>query len=431
MLDRRFPPDHHPVTGFELIAPRHFTLTNGVKVFVFDAGEQDVVRMEWIFEHSFDKGENTLLNSCACEMLLEGTSAYSSSQIAEKIDFHGAFLVPQVDRDRATLSLFALTKHLDHLLPLVKDLLTDAVFPEKELATFIRNNKQKLEVSLQKNSIVARRLFHSAVFGENRYGMSPDMADFDDITRADLLALFARQYSPSNCTLIMSGKVSEAVTGTVVRLFGETWTAKSSGISDKIAPTVFQPGSLVVEDRPESLQSALRLGYESIQRSHPDFPGLQVVNTLFGGYFGSRLMANIREDKGYTYSIGSGLISMKHRAFFTIASEVGTEFTAATLEEIEKEIERLKTEKVADDELSVVKNYMMGSMLGSLENVFSHADKFKNSYFSGLTLDYYAYYTDVILHINADDVLELANTYLDYEKMVKVIVGKPVFLKQI
>src|SRR5690606_1700450 len=148
------------------------------------------------------------------------------------------------------------------------------------------------------------------------------------------------------------------------------------------------------------------------------------VNTLLGGYFGSRLMTNIREDKGYTYSIGSGRVSLKHAAFFTIASEVGTEVTVATLREIENEISRLRTENVGDDELQLVKNYMMGSMLGSLENVFSHADKFKNAYFSGLDLGYYAYYADVVRNIDAEEVGRLANKYLDYERLTKVVVGK-------
>src|SRR5690606_8595509 len=125
-----------------------------------------------------------------------------------------------------------------------------------------------------------------------------------------------------------------------------------------------------------------------------------------------------------TYNIGSGLASLKHGAFLTIASEVGVEATGATLAEIEKEIRRLRDEPVPEAELAVVRNYMMGSMLGSLENVFSHADKFKNTYFSGLDLDYYDYYTDVVNTITPDEVQRLANTYLDYDKMVKVIVGK-------
>src|SRR5690606_15081945 len=140
----------------------------------------------------------------------------------------------------------------------------------------------------------------------------------------------------------------------------------------------------------------IRLGCLSIQRTHADFPALQVLNTVLGGYFGSRLMTNIREDKGYTYSISSGLVSLKHRAFFTLASEVGVDVTIATLGEIEREMNRLRNEPMGEEELSVVKSYLMGSLLGSLENIFSHADKFKNVYFSGLGLDYYDYYTFVV-----------------------------------
>src|SRR5690606_39252239 len=143
-----------PITGFDLIAPLQLTFKNGLDVFVFNAGEQDVIRMEWIFEHVFTQTENTLLHSSACEMLMEGTTTYTSQQIAETIDFYGAFLVPQPDSDRSTLSLFALNKHLGQLLPLVRDILTDAAFPDKELTTYLRNNRQKLQVSLQKNSFI-------------------------------------------------------------------------------------------------------------------------------------------------------------------------------------------------------------------------------------------------------------------------------------
>src|SRR5690606_5823220 len=146
----------------------------------------------------------------------------------------------------------------------------------------------------------------------------------------------------------------------------------------------------------KALQSAIRLGSRTIGRSHADFPALQLVNILLGGYFGSRLMANIREDKGYTYGIGSGIVSLQHDAYLTIATEVGADATRATLVEIEKEIGRLRSEPVSDEELQVVKSYILGSMLGSLENIFAHGDKFRNVYFSGLDIDYYDYYVETI-----------------------------------
>jgi zinc protease len=177
-------------------------------------------------------------------------------------------------------------------------------------------------------------------------------------------------------------------------------------------------------DKPNALQSAIRIGTPFINRTHPDFPAMQVLNTVLGGYFGSRLMANIREDKGYTYGIGSGMSSFKQTGAFFIASEVGADVCKAAIAEIEKEVNRLKNEIVPDDELSLVRNYMLGSLLGSLENVFSHADKFKNLYFAGLDYDYYERYTQTVKSITSANLQQLANKYFDFENFYKVIVGK-------
>jgi len=425
MLDRTLPPVYRPITGFNLIQPRQLTFSNGVKAFIFYADKPDLVRIEWIFDNVFTQEDQALLSTAACEMLLEGTSAYSSSQIAEMVDFHGAFLVPRFAYDQSSLTLYSLNKHLGNLLPLVKDILTDAVFPDNELETYIRNNKQKLQVSLKKNSFVARRLFNKRIFGPTRYGYVPNLGDYDGITRDALLTHFRRQYIPANCTLIISGRVTDEVITALERLFGGIWRDQEQEPVTDTPPTFVPPHALmVVDERKEALQSAIRLGYQSIRRSHPDFPGLQVLNTVLGGYFGSRLMANIREDKGYTYNIGSGIVSLKHAAFFTLASEVGVQVTKSTFSEIENEIRRLRSEPLEADELALVKNYIMGSMLGSLENIFSHADKFKNVYFSGLDLSYYDYYIDVVNSITPEELLRLADTYLDYDKMVKVVVGK-------
>ncbi len=424
MLNRTLPPVYHTVSGFELIPPRRVTFSNGIPVYVFDGGEQDAVRVEWIFGNNMVQRAQALTSMCAAQLLLEGTSTYNSAQLAERIDFHGAFLVPEYGYDQSSLTLFSLNRHLMHLLPLVKAVLTDAVFPEKELATYIRNSQQKLQVSLKKNGFMARRLFNRAVFGDSQYGFVPELADYASVTRAGLLDVFPRQYAASNCTLVVSGKVTDEALASLAHLFGDTWETQGER-SGGVLPEIADPGAQwVVDERADALQSAIRLGCQSIQRNHPDFAGLQVLNTLFGGYFGSRLMANIREDKGYTYSIGSGLVSLQRGAFFTISSEVGVDKTAATLAEIEYEMRRLRNEPVGEAELALVRNYLMGSMLGSLEHVFSHADKFKNVHFSGLGLDYYDEYAKTVNSITPDEIMRLANTYLDYDKMTKVIVGK-------
>jgi predicted Zn-dependent peptidase len=166
------------------------------------------------------------------------------------------------------------------------------------------------------------------------------------------------------------------------------------------------------------------MGLPIINRTHPDFPALQVLNTVLGGYFGSRLMANIREDKGYTYGIGSGMSSLKHSGSLFIATEVGADVCQSAITEIEKEVNLLKSELIPDDELSLVRNFMMGSLLGSLENVFSHADKFKNLYFSGLDYDYYDRYVSTIKTVTAVQLKQLAEQYLNADQFYKVVVGK-------
>lgn len=223
--------------------------------------------------------------------------------------------------------------------------------------------------------------------------------------------------------MIAAGKIDDDILKEITLHFDKDWANNS--IADITQPDFIESEQLFnYIEKSDALQSAIRLGTKLINRTHPDFPALQVVNTILGGYFGSRLMANIREDKGYTYGIGSGMSSMKYSGAIFIATEVGADVTRLAMTEIEKEIRILKTELVSDEELSLVKNYMLGSLLGSLENVFSHADKFKNVYLSGLDFEYYDRYTEVIRNITAKDVLTLADQYLSFDQFYKVIVGK-------
>lgn len=422
-LDRSAAPTFYPIQGFRAITPEKKEFSNGLKAFVFHGGDQDLVRIEWIFPNLMGAQEDTLLHSCLSPMLLEGTNQKTNAEIADLVDFHGAYLVPEFHTDYTSLTLFSLTRHLPNLLPVIYELLTEASFPEKEWKTYIRNRKQRLEIALRKNDVLSRRTFNRQLFGQSRYGISPDPDDYDALELSDLKNIFKRQIQPANCQIFIAGKLSAETHALMEQYFAQNWTNHSELALDAVPTFPVNKGDTLLTTILDSLQSAIRLGYRSIQRGHPDFPGLQFVNTLLGGYFGSRLMMNIREDKGYTYGIGSGIAVMKHASFFTISTEVGVESTASTLEEIEKEIARLQVEPVSEDEMELVRNYILGSLLGSLENIFSHADKFKQTYFSGIELDYFDYYQEEILAMNTTKVKELAIRYLDYAKMEKIITG--------
>lgn len=425
MINREVAPSSHPVAGFQIIRPVHIELSNGIHLHLINGGSQELTRIEWIFKNDYSQNESALLNTVACGMLLEGTSSYAHREITDTIDFYGAYLMPEFSHDHSSLKLFSLNKHVPKLLPILKSILTESVFPERELNTFLRNAKQRLQVSLEKNDFTARREFGRAIFGKNRYGISSEREDYDGITRAELVNLYQRQFTSQNCTIIVSGNIDDAFIRLLREYFEDSWSPNETGtIKDNFPVATSEQGQRVYIERPKALQSALRLGIRTIRRSHADFPALQFLNVLLGGYFGSRLMTNIREDKGYTYGVGSGIVSLKHDSYLTIATEVATDVTRATLNEIEYEINRLRTEPISVEELELVKNYILGSMLGELENVFAHGDKVKNVHFSGLDIGYYDYYIKTISNMRSETVMSMANTYLDFSKMTTVIVGK-------
>lgn len=411
------------VENIEFIKPKPLVFDNGLKTFVIDGGSQDLVRIEFIFDNVGYDASRPLQAFATNTMLNDGTSEFTSSQIADKVDYYGAFLQTEYSNDQSTVTLYSLNKHLASTLPIVKAIITDSQFPQVELDTLIRNQKQKLSVSLEKNDFLSRKIFNKVLFGDTLYGYDIGPEDYDKLTQDQLKSYFKLAYQPGNCTVIVSGKVKDETINLINGLFGSEWYT-SQPVSANIFHFEKGPGKEHYLEKSDAIQSAIRIGQLAINRNHADFPGFQVLNTILGGYFGSRLMANIREDKGYTYGIGSALVSFKNAGYFFIASEVGADVCASTMEEIEKEINILKNEPVTEEELSLVRNYMLGSMLGSLENALSHADKFKNIYFSGLDYQYYQDYIQTVRNINPKDIQNLANKYLHFDQFERVIVGK-------
>ncbi len=423
MLNRTLAPESRLVDEISFIEPLKQVLDNGIPVFTINAGKQELVRIEFIFENVNWDASRPLDAVATSHLINNGTSTMTAKEIADQVDYYGAFLQTEYGADQTCIKLYTLNKHLQSVLPILRSILNDSIFPEQELAIFIQNQKQSLQVSLQKNDFLARKHFANALFGDTPYGSNIQLSSYDALQRADLINHFKAAYTSKNCTVFVAGKFEEAEFNILNDVFGKEWENNVSATANKFEFTADHKGEILVE-RPEAIQSAIRMGALAITRNHPDFPGFQVLNCLLGGYFGSRLMANIREDKGYTYGIGSAVASLKDAGYFFIATEVGSEVCNNALAEIEKEINILKNDLVGDEELALVRNYMLGSMLGSLENAFSHADKFKNVYYSGLDYSYYENYIKTVRTITAADLKALANKYLITDSFTKVVVGK-------
>lgn len=421
MLDRTLAPESKKIEEIRFIKPSQQELSNGIPVFTINAGKQDLVRIEFIFQNVNWNPLKPLRALAVSHLINNGTAKLTAKEIADQVDYYGAFLQTEYGADQSIIKLYTLNKHLSSVLPILRHILTESIFPEKELSIFAQNQKQSLEVSLQKNDFLARKHFAHALFGNTPYGSNILPADYDALTRSDLQEYFHTAYTAKNCTIVAAGKFGQKEFDLLNGIFGSSLSKTSEFSINRFSFSSANIGLLPIK-RPDAIQSAIRMGAVAITRDHADFPGFQVLNCVLGGYFGSRLMANIREDKGYTYGIGSAVVSMQDAGYFFIATEVGAEICKDALNEIEKEIDLLKSEIIPDEELELVRNFMLGSMLGSLENAFSHADKFKNVYFSGLDHSYYDKYIQTIKIITAEELRQLANKYLQTDSFTKVVV---------
>lgn len=245
----------------------------------------------------------------------------------------------------------------------------------------------------------------------------------ENVQQTDLLAFFQTKILASPFDIILVGQISDPDIRLVNEVFGGpklTNLAKPAEPLALIRPDTQKTHILTKE---ESLQSSIRMGQATFTKEHPDYFKWMITNEIFGGYFGSRLMKNIREDKGYTYGIYSNLMMFQHAGYWGVSTDVKQEYTQQTLEEIYKEAQRLREEPVEKKELETVRNYMLGSFVGSINTPFDLADIFKSIYFSGLDYAFYDRYVQTIKNIDPDEIRQTARQYLHPEDMHLVVVG--------
>lgn len=423
-LDRKIAPQFKVMEKADLLETSTYQLDNGKTLYYINAGSQDVCRIELIFDAGSWHQQKPLVAAATAKLLAEGTSTHSAEELANKLDFYGAYLETKADRDFATVNLYSLNKHLEETLPVLKEILTDAVFPEKELKTFISRERQRQITNEKKVSYLASTNFVQLLFGNDHpYGYKVTVDDIEALDRDTILEFYKSHYQLSNCKIVLSGMIGEKQLQLVNEYFGKESVVDSNGKTDSYTVnSTNQREHLIPKD--DAIQSAIKIGRPMFTKSHEDYHKVSVVNTILGGYFGSRLMNNIREDKGYTYGIGSGIASFLHEGYFLISTEVGAEVCAAAITEIYKEIELLQTELVGKEELDTVKSYMIGRFQNNTDGPFAWADAFVAINKHGLTYDYYRDFFQVVNEITPEEIRSIAQKYFQKEDLVELVVGK-------
>lgn len=422
-LNRKKPPHIKDAVEFDLkLKPyEKHTLDNGVEVYAIDAGAEDVLSVESVYyAGNWFEGEN-LVAASTNYLLKNGTTTKNAFQINEHFEYYGSYLNRTCLNETATVSLHCLSKHLKELLPVVKELLTDSLFPNEEIEIYKQNMKQRLTINLKKPDFIAGRLIDTYLYGESHpYGRFTRFEDFNKLTRESLKDFYKKHYQEGKLVLFVAGKLPVDLFKLLNKNFGDVGN-KPVAVTTIPSQPATEKKYRVIND-PSGVQGSIRLGMPFPNRHHPDFMKAQVLNNVFGGFFGSRLMSNIREDKGYTYGIHSYLENHIQQSAWVVSTEAGRDVSEATITEVYKEMEMLRNEPIEEEELLLVRNFMMGSILGDLDGPFHIINRWKNIILNGLDESFFYNQINTIKSISAKELQELANKYMVPENFYELVV---------
>jgi len=418
---RTIQPPIFPLQALQIPDVDSYKFKNGVKLQVLNDNQMELMRFDIKFKAGVRYQTKMFSASFTSKMVFEGTAKFKSAEISELFDSKGAYYGISPELDNVNVSFYIPKIFFKELLPLIYEVLFESIFPEDELEKLKRKEEMSLRVNFTKTAVLARYHVRNVLFGDQHpYGLFPVLENIKNINRDDLL-LFHRQFYAQNIfSLYLTGNVDMDIRMAVENIFGQIEVTEKHD-NQSITPPIIKPNVDIV--LPDAVQRSIRLARLSILRSHPDFVDLGVLSTILGGYFGSRLMTNIREDKGYTYGIGSSVVSLQNASYLAIYSDVGKDVWELALKEIEFEMLRLCDEKVEQEELERVKQYLSGSMMRSVDGAVNLIDKLIDLDDYGLSLNYLQSQMDAIHAVDSNRLQELAQTYLNPADYSKVMVG--------
>ncbi len=417
-------PPIHPVSEVSFPKPEQHTLSNGIPVWRLNGNRNGLVCISLVFKAGRWYEDNKQAARATAFLMREGADSRTSMEIAEELDFYGAKLHIIGRQDFASLTVYCMKQHISHLLSIAKGILLHPTFDKKEIRTFIRRNVERLRIDLEKNDVVSFRAITELIYGvDHPYGYNTTQGVFYRLDRSVLQNHHQQFFTTSGCTAFVSGDIDDSI----YKYLEETLIELPKGNSIQKTHTAIASENRILHlDNPktrEDLQASIRIGRALFTRNHPDYIDFAIMNMLLGGYFGSRLMSNLREENGFTYGIYSSVEAMIQSGYFQISTEVGRDVKDQAINEIYSEIERLKHEPVGEAELTMVRNYLMGSMLQMMDGTFHRMRAVQSLVMSGMPFDFYDDMKIRIQTISPQRIQEVAQQYLNREDMYQVVVG--------
>ncbi|MGB1294770.1 MAG: M16 family metallopeptidase [Flavobacteriales bacterium] len=421
-LDRTIIPAQNPIEAPKYLNAEVRRLKNNTKLHLFSKEDELLSSVTLKFNGGFTSTKNGLDLGLLKNLILSETKNYPNASLNEELDFYGAYFQVVPNFENVEIQVICLNRYLPEVLELVKEIITNAKFVESDFKTEVEKKKQHFEVSKKKVSYLGKQALQNALFGDKHiYGKQREVEDYENISLEDVSNLYNGLIKNKPFELFLTGKFTQEDIELCERLLIPENPDEIQNL--RLNNTIVHKTNVdnVVVD--EAMQSYVSVGFSCPNSSHPDYLKWKVVNTILGGYFGSRLMKNIREDKGYTYGIGSQLLHRKDSGMFKISTEVGSEHVEDTLRQINKEINLMKTELISEDELNLVKNYLLGSVLQSSDGIMQQAAMYKNLYYQGFSWERMETFISTIKNITASEILALSKTFFEENQFVQIVAG--------
>lgn len=424
MLDRSSAPSIKSIQNILFPKIEIISLKNGINVHLLPDNSLDILRIDFVFNSGAWQQTQALVSGFTVEMLREGNRKYSSQKIAESLDFHASWLQLSSNFHNSFVSIYSLHKHFENTLDIAQSLIIESVFPKTEFDVLLNKKKQQYQINQQKVQSIANCLFSESIYGkEFPYGKSAQIGDFDKINTSLLNDFYQKHYHAGNCEIILSGKIDNGIIAALEDKFGgNDWKKERIKDNSSFIPTPSENKKHHIA-KPNSVQTAIKIGKPGISRKHADYHKLRILLTILGGYFGSRLMSNIREEKGYTYGIIAGLSSLREAGSIAISTQTANKYVSDLIKEVYSEMDILRKEPISSSELEIVKNYMLGGMARAFDGIFSITESYLSLLTYNLSPEFHQTYLETIKSISPQELKSLAEQYLNPSDFHEITVG--------
>ena len=423
MTDRSKQPAVHTFDNVHLDFPQSKLLSNGITTWVIGHGSEEVTKVDLHVRGGMLMEDHVMQANMTATLATSASATHDAAAVAEALDHAGAWKSCQVHDSHTVVTLASLNSTLERVSTLLTECLSKPSFDTNEFEVNQRRIASNYATQNRRVRTLAMNEMRRLYYGERHclaQAITPEKVMSLDI--GQLQSFYRRHYNTANMELVVSGHVTDHEMDIIDRTLGQIRLV-GSHTPDPIWEVHPSPTLFAIVDQPGALQSCVVMSQPTVNRSHPDYFKIRLLVTILGGYFGSRLMSNLREEKGYTYGIGAYVSGRAHDAAIGIETECDVRYTHAVIDETRHEIERLRNETVPQAELDNARQYMLGELVKTLDTPFSIASYVGTTILYGVSPEYFNRQVEDILSATPADVLDTARKYLDPDHLRVVVAG--------